>query len=387
MITKTYELELITSCFCAGAEPKEQAEIRAPSIRGQLRWWFRALGGFKSLAARGMGCREQERLIFGSTAGESGNGGRLAIRTRGSPPSRRTSGAELGADNIASTPGYLLFPLRSQKDKKTGQRIQQYRGVISVKGRFNIDVVWHGELSPFTRSDEAKESLTALIATLGHLGGLGFRSRRGYGALSLVDPVVTLRDSRDMFAKPENLVIRTLGSFPASQVQNELWKWLVLMRTHGSTHHGTKNTKSPNWDLIRHDHDQGLIAGSHSEPDEKVVHRAALGLPIIQQFSQPSRAEVDWYPEYDQRKVPMKKGYKGEGRFASPVLLRPHRDAKGNCHALVIFVDAHKWPDGKPVYLNGQARQVAMVTLPDGTRSPALYEAMKNDKALKPFTG
>ena len=46
-----------------------------------------------------------------------------------------------------------------------------------------------------------------------------------------------------------------------------------------------------------------------------------------------------------------------------------------------------RWPDGKPVYLNGEQRQVAMVTLPDGTRSPALYEEMKDDKALKPFTG
>lgn len=51
---KTYQIEIITPCFCAGAN-QAQAEVRAPSIRGQLRWWLRALGG----SAR------DEKAIFG----------------------------------------------------------------------------------------------------------------------------------------------------------------------------------------------------------------------------------------------------------------------------------------------------------------------------------
>ncbi|MBI2924889.1 MAG: type III-B CRISPR module RAMP protein Cmr1, partial [Verrucomicrobia bacterium] len=72
MKTDTFHLELITPCFCGGATPDKQAEIRAPSIRGQLRWWLRTLGGFQSLAVRGMSVREQENFIFGSTAGGEG---------------------------------------------------------------------------------------------------------------------------------------------------------------------------------------------------------------------------------------------------------------------------------------------------------------------------
>jgi len=41
----------------------------------------------------------------------------------------------------------------------------------------------------------------------------------------------------------------------------------------------------------------------------------------------------------------------------------------------VIFVDAHKWPAGKRVFLNGQERDVSL----------DLYEAMKADPALMPF--
>jgi CRISPR type III-B/RAMP module RAMP protein Cmr1 len=44
MKIQTYTLEFITPCFCAGAD-QTVAELRGSSIRGQLRWWFRALGG------------------------------------------------------------------------------------------------------------------------------------------------------------------------------------------------------------------------------------------------------------------------------------------------------------------------------------------------------
>jgi len=52
-------------------------------------------------------------------------------------------------------------------------------------------------------------------------------------------------------------------------------------------------------------------------------------------------------------------------------------EASGHWHSLVIFVDTHHWPAGKPAYLNGQSRAVSL----------DLYEAMKRDKALKPFIG
>src|SRR5437667_3497499 len=80
----TFHIELITPCFCGGAEPERQAEIRAPSIRGQLRWWFRTLGGFKSLEGK-MSVREQEAMIFGSTAGEEAQAGKLIVRVRNAP--------------------------------------------------------------------------------------------------------------------------------------------------------------------------------------------------------------------------------------------------------------------------------------------------------------
>ena len=38
------DIELLTPTFCRGAY-QDTPEIRVPSIRGMVRWWFRALGG------------------------------------------------------------------------------------------------------------------------------------------------------------------------------------------------------------------------------------------------------------------------------------------------------------------------------------------------------
>jgi CRISPR/Cas system CMR-associated protein Cmr1 (group 7 of RAMP superfamily) len=378
MNAETFCFELITPCFCSGAEPDRRAEIRAASIRGQLRWWLRTLGGFKSLADQHMSLREQEDLVFGSTAGDAGRAGRLLVRvTSLATESSRRSGQELGADNIGSPAGYFLFPLRSQKDKQNGQGIPRYRGVFLVPlPKFTAILQWRCGNSPWACAPALKDDIMALGSVFGHLGALGFRSRRGFGAMRLTEPQIGVSWALDRFADRNGIVVKTLGEYQALRpVQEAYWKWMTLMRTHGSTSHGSLNSGSPNWSMIRNDHERGLDVGRRSGVPADTVFRSALGLPIIQQFSQPSRREVDWYPKFDPAKLRSKKGYQGEGRFASPVLLRPHRDAQGKWHALVIFVDAHRWRADRKVYLNGQERSVSL----------GLYEAMKSDKRLKDF--
>lgn len=54
----TYRLEFITPLFSRGAY-EDRPEVRPASIRGQLHWWFRALGGQS----------QDENAIFGSVHG------------------------------------------------------------------------------------------------------------------------------------------------------------------------------------------------------------------------------------------------------------------------------------------------------------------------------
>jgi hypothetical protein len=69
----TIDVQFVTPCFLGGADPKQNAEWRAESIRGQLRWWFRAV------AARDFGfdikrIREAEEAVWGSTTRKSAVG-------------------------------------------------------------------------------------------------------------------------------------------------------------------------------------------------------------------------------------------------------------------------------------------------------------------------
>jgi len=369
------------------------------------------LGGFRSRT--GQNLPNQEAEIFGDAAGEGGHGSKLLLQV---PHQKMATDRFDGR----SPPGYVLStPLRDKE-----------RLAIRQDEKFTLRVGWRG--AGFPRQD-----IIALVSVFAHLGSLGFRSRRGFGALrAAAQPrgeLVDMKQALQAFAEPEAVTIKELAVLEDCRTWQDylttLANWLQGWRHHGQMERAWKwddkqkgighwqdivaetkamNVSKPGFPYARRDHNEGLAALGHGRPasdpvpplgEDDEVFRAALGLPIIQQYSSiadsknPSkqapkwRREVKWHPEFYQQKAEEDRDYKGEGRFASPVLLRPHKDAMGQWHALVIFVDAHRWPDGKPVYLNGQQRDVAMVTLSDGSHSPALYEAMKNDKALKPFPG
>jgi len=353
MNTVNYSIEVITPCFCAGAKADQQAEIRAPSIRGQLRWWFRTLGGFKALAAQGKTLRQQESDIFGNAAGNSGTASRLVVRVAGSPNTSLRSQTSKDPDGMdarmGSDRGYLLFPLRKKP-----------RGVfdLSTPPRFQLCVQWRGPTEQWI-------DIQSLVTIFGNLGSLGFRSRRAMGALAFESEALDLASSLSRFTASPALLLRQLRAASSRDAISVLARWLKGWRAHGRTadHQRAQPPEpphNPGFKFARNDHDAGF---NRNVPE---TYRPALGLPIIQRYGTGNIS--NWEFGSGNPAEP-------KGRFASPVLLRPHRDAQGNWHALVIFVDAHKWPEGKPVFLNGQPRTV----------SRDLYEAMKKDPNLKPF--
>lgn len=352
MKKQTYTLELITPCFCAGANPA-QAEIRAPSIRGQLRWWFRTLGGFKSLAPMPVG--DQEAMIFGQAAGDEGSAGKLMVRVL--PGRLKVSvndGQELEHPNF-SDPAFLTFPIQSRE--KAGKKTQYNgRGVIT-EGSFDLVIQWRG-------ASHVWPEICALIEVFGQLGALGFRGRRAMGALGLSgSSLMDISTALSHFASASLITVKKLPASSSKNAISVLGDWLRSCRSHGQSGKNEKEKESPYFTFAENDHDIGYrMPGTLT----KAAFRPALGLPIIQRTQNGTN---NWEWDWNQRKN------KPEGRFASPVLLRPHKDAHGRWHALVIFVDAHAWPVGKKVFLNGYPRDVSL----------DLYNAMKADKRLTPF--
>jgi CRISPR-associated protein Cmr1 len=412
MIRQTYSIDIITPCLSGGANPETQAEIRASSIRGQLRWWFRVLGGFKSLGDQGRTIREQEDLLFGQAADDTGKAGNLQLRVRGD---NLTSGTLLSDQDLAprtyppnppDPKGYLVWPLQSKS------RAGFFDEGSSIHGKFDLQLT-------LKNSGILPEDLVALVVIMVNLGALGFRSRRAYGALAFTDFPYPLTAALKRFSSwdestqsPSTFKIRQINVPALSNSKaciTELAKWLRGWRNHGQMFRvwkwidprqqnlgkhwhrvpaleQTALQTHPGWKYARRDHNDGLDFHYGDVPavDPKGPHgnagtsfRPALGLPIQQRFSSvgtnagPTPATVHWDNP--------------EGRFASPVLLRPHRTADKTWHALVLFIDCLKWDTDKKVTLSegGRTKEVKV--------SLELYEQMQETSLprathlLKPF--
>jgi len=358
MKREIYTLELITPCLAGGAEPEKQAEIRAPAIRGQLRWWFRVLGGFASLSP--LQVRAQEERIFGSTAGDAGVASPLIVRVRQSVTSKTVKDADQLGAPMNSDRGYLLFPLRSNPRRNENKGRGVFDGTLP---NFDLELVWRG--NPILWDD-----IKALATVLGHLGSLGFRSRRAMGALAFRGTPPDLLDALKRFGKSDGVLIRSLPAENPNDAITKLARWIKGWRAHGRTadHPAAQPPQpphNPGFAYAKADHAAGVEVLSQRCGNHP-THRPALGLPILQFFS--SRGQtVKWEHGPGNREEP-------KGRFASPVLLRPHRDVNA-WRALVIFVESRCWDTSRPVYLDGQPRSVSL----------GLYEAMKKDPKLSDF--
>lgn len=161
MISETFYLEFITPCFCAGAD-QAKAEIRASSIRGQLRWWFRALGG----------SRAEESALFGAIAGDSAISSPLIVRVSEvkkakpwNPPPKK---------EILNTPISYIYHFASVSAE---EKRWTSEGNLSPGTTFKLSLVWRRTVDPDLL---AKFELARNCFLL--FGGIGLRQTRGLGA-------------------------------------------------------------------------------------------------------------------------------------------------------------------------------------------------------------
>jgi len=197
----TLSLKVLTPAFLAGAD-QQAVELRAASVRGLLRWWWRAgqSGDLKTM-------RENEARLFGSA--EYGlksplvvkvRATRLAVLSRGEPAPQsgffatyRRDGREGQADALH----YLGYgPIRSltRDERAEIERTQEacmvskgqpkegpvlIRPAIAPGAELEVTLGWRGG----TLVEEQVRALVEAAASWVTLGGIGCRSRKGYGAL------------------------------------------------------------------------------------------------------------------------------------------------------------------------------------------------------------
>lgn len=151
-------MEIITPCFCAGAD-QAKAEIRAPSIRGELRWWFRALGS----------TREQESLVFGSIEAKDKNK-RVLTENQASALVVRVSDLSVGKSESRDLPNNHKFFTMSRKGPES---------MIPAGRQFRLQIL--------DRKGIESGLLKLAIDSFCRLGSIGMRARRGCGAVQSTD--------------------------------------------------------------------------------------------------------------------------------------------------------------------------------------------------------
>ena len=146
------EIEVLTPLFNRGAY-QDTPEIRVPSIRGMVRWWFRALGGNP----------DEEKSVFGGM---------------------KKFGHRLADDVLASRLVFRVSNVRAQRanpnpptlpHKQGGQASPQ--AAFAPGARFKLEVFSRlGDLPPELET-KAKNALEVWLL----LGSLGLRANRGGG--------------------------------------------------------------------------------------------------------------------------------------------------------------------------------------------------------------
>ncbi|AEH24484.1 type III-B CRISPR module RAMP protein Cmr1 [Pyrococcus yayanosii] len=292
MYEATFELEAITPVFMRGAY-QSKAEFRAPSIKGVMRWWFRALAGnyFGNDIA---GLREAEGRIFGS----AGSGG------------ARRSRVGVVVESL-SKPKNIFFKPPKVFDRESWVSDLPYLFFsikMTAKSIRNSLFYPPGSVFRVSISSRDRSSYVASLASLWAavvLGGFGFRSRRGAGSLwfkgrvkefeniglpTIIDSPKALRNGikraitliGSAFGKEQEVILSPL-SYP---VLNEKTSYVALIEF-----------DDPKNALRQF---QRVYSGFRRKPGNK-IHRIVFGLPIVKG----NLGRIRWAAKKSRRASPM----------------------------------------------------------------------------------
>lgn len=360
MQRETLEVEFVTPCFLGGAE-KDAAEWRAASVRGQLRWWLRAIAG-GDLAA----VQNAERDLFGATD----RGSMVRMRTR---PGRDFASSDLSfqapalsASALAGLWGEPAAEARLQLGGATNalaylafgpmmaNRLD--RSYLKPQTTGFLDLTWVRRPS----ADLRRLFDQALWAWL-HLGGIGSKSRKGYGSLQPVsmpprleppaktrDDLVsqirrtlpqkgtTARDPEWTRFSPGSRIFLGSAHLTWEEALSLLGAWLIAFRRRygypGETRAGLANR------------DYVWLDPANPDKLSNIPDRSGFGLPLPFRRKNPGTRNtesqiVTWGPA------------QGDARRASPLLL--HVAHFGQDFVPVItYLPAQFLPAGKELRFN-----------------------------------
>ncbi len=212
MKIEEYPITFLMPCFCAGGDPAV-AEIRPSSIRGALRWWFRALGGTP----------KQEGDVFGYIGKKYAvHSSSIIIRVKDYKAGPERDLPTFGPNDMESYVWHFV--------KASGEGVRwTTSGMIVPGSKCVISVAYRRDLGE--NEGLFRKALHCFLA----LGAIGLRVTRGLGAFDCeserFDNVKTgeiLKQAGFMFemnggASNPDAMARHIGSLVKGTRKNEKW--------------------------------------------------------------------------------------------------------------------------------------------------------------------
>lgn len=299
-------VEVVTPIFGGSVQPREVDKvdvIRPASVRGHLRFWWRALHGHQ------WGPKElydRESALWGQAATER-KGGRSAVDLRIDVDVQRVSElARRSVEHLSPEEVYALWPARKEQKHQTPEAERRDPGT-----RFHLRL-----LVPKDLEDEVRNVVRAWIL----FGGYGGRTRRGLGSLRVLDnegewlpgeaTAIATCFGRNIFSPPGRSATDTPWLAGASLYVGKLGgnaeqAWVISLSWLREFRQGSKSgARRPgrddrpsisNWpeaDKIRklsRLRQTGRWAHTPRHNAVPIWPRAAFGLPIIGRFQDSSR--------------------------------------------------------------------------------------------------
>lgn len=201
-MTETLEatFRIVTPMFIGGADQTPSDGIRPPSVKGALRFWWRALnwGQIRAQASSDESALKalhaEEVQLFGGSAEQGGQGKfLLSVGAENLTCKDMTHVHKNFKDHDAAR--YLGYGLMeaSPSNKKNTQAGQLTRGCFDEDQRFTVKMLFRGHV---------ETSIQEAVIAFGLLGGLGSRARHGMGSVSLES--LSRDESEPIWVSPSN---------------------------------------------------------------------------------------------------------------------------------------------------------------------------------------
>lgn len=193
MINKiTFEIETITPMFLAGAD-QSKAELRAASIKGLLRFWWRALQAESDIGK----LHKRESQIFGSSDENTGGGCSFSLRirhagelkpTKNKFPKQNMTVTSKGKTFQVNILEYLAYGTLEYRKGEGNIFVREYiPSGVKFELVFNFfDVAW-------------KNEILKVLYVFSLFGGIGSRSRNGFGSVIVLNAQEVFSDSCEKY--------------------------------------------------------------------------------------------------------------------------------------------------------------------------------------------